>query len=58
MVAECGVNDLFRLAVAPGQLGTDLRVAPVHFVIGRLADIVQQPAPAGQRCRSAQLPPP
>ena len=37
------------LAVALQQVGADLRVAALGLVVGRLADVVQQAAAAGQR---------
>ena len=49
MVPGDGVQHfLARLAVPLGQLGPDLRVAPFHLVVGRLADVVQEGAPAGE----------
>ena len=47
-MAEGGVHDFRLFAVALEQLGADLGMAAFHLVVGRLADVVQQAAAAGQ----------
>ena len=48
VVAEGGVHDLGLLAVPLEEVGADLGMAPFQLVVGRLADVVQQAAAAGQ----------
>ena len=56
MVAEDGVQDLLAgFPVALGQLGADLGMAALHFMIGRLADIVQQAATPRQLAVQSEL---
>ena len=55
VMPEGGVDDLLALAVALGQLGPDGRVAPFHLVVGRLADVVKQPAAPPERAVEADL---
>jgi hypothetical protein len=55
VVAQGGVDDLLALAVALQQLGADGRVAPLHLVVGGLAQVVQQAAAAAQGAVQADL---
>src|SRR5438552_1407011 len=56
MVAEDGVQDLLAgFPVALGQLGADLGMAALHFMIGRLADVVQQAATPRQLAVQSEL---
>ncbi len=52
---ERGVDNLRPLAEPAAEIGPDGRVAAFHLVIGRLADIVQQPASTSERCRSCPI---
>ena len=54
-MAERGVDHLLALAVPLGQLGADRGVAAFHLVVGRLADVVQQPAAPAQGAVEADL---
>ena len=40
-MGACGVSDLLFLAVSLAQVGANLRVPPLHFVVHRLANVVQ-----------------
>ena len=55
MVPGGGVDHLGPLAVALQQVGADLGVAAFGLVVGRLADVVQQAAAAGQGAVQADL---
>ena len=52
VMAQRGVDHFRPFAVALEQLGADLGMAAFGFVVGRLADVVQQAAAAGQRAVS------
>ena len=58
VVPQRGVDHLGTLAVALQQFGADFGVAAFGLVVGRLADVVQQPAAAGQARRRAPSPRP
>ena len=47
-MAQCGMDDFGPFAVALEQFGADLGMAAFGFVVGRLADVVQQAAAPGQ----------
>ena len=55
VMAQRGVDHFRPFAVALEQLGADLGMAAFHLVIGRLADVVQQAAAAGQACRPSPI---
>ena len=46
--AATSVDDFGVFAVAFEEVGPDLRVATLHVVVGRFADIVQQAGAAGE----------
>jgi hypothetical protein len=46
MVSEGGVDHFRRFPMPLQQVGADFRVPPFQFVVGRLADIMQQAAAA------------
>ena len=48
VMPQRGVDDFGPLAVALEQIGADFGMAAFGLVIGGLADVVQQPAAAGQ----------
>ena len=55
VMAQRRVDDFGPFAVPLEQLGADLRMAAFGLVVGRLADVVQQAAAAGQRAVEAHL---
>ena len=55
VVAGDRVDHLRPLVESPADVRPDLRVTALHLVVHRLADVVQQPAPPGQRPVQAQL---
>ena len=54
-MAQRGMDDLARFAVAFGKLGADRRMAAFHLVVGRLADVVEQATPPTKRAGETDL---
>ena len=48
MMPERGMDNFGRFVTSTQQVGADLGVSPLQFMIGGLADIVQQPTASGQ----------
>ena len=50
-----GIHDLGFLPAAPGDIGTDSGVSPLHLVVQGLSDIMKQTAPQRELCAGPQL---